>query len=341
MDLTLPTWLKRIFSHEEDRDSRMNASEKELTAERTDERPPATRVLQPAHTVRLRPEPEEEALPLLTSFGITDRGRQREGNEDSYSVLTLEDSSLFVVADGMGGHACGEVASRTAVDTVCRVIREERFQYDDPLRLVEQALVQANDEVRSRGVQERTGMGTTLCVAFLSGNQAFIGNVGDSRAYWIKDGSLTQITIDHSLVAKLTAAGKLTKEEARVHPQANLLYRTIGNDETITIDTFRVDLTKGGTLLLCTDGLWGEVDDEEIQRICASGTGAKDTVQRLVVRANAHGGKDNITAVVVQVRETEMPPQNDRTTERRRDSHEERTGRTLQDEQGLSVDDNS
>jgi protein phosphatase len=144
-------------------------------------------------------------------------------------------------------------------------------------------------------------MGTTLSIALVSDAVAYIANVGDSRVYWMENGSISQVTTDHSLVAKLVDAGKLTREEARNHPRANLLYRTIGIDETVKVDTFRVELKKGGTLLLCTDGLWGELSDEEIRSVCSAGKDAKACASRLVRTANDHGGKDNITAVVVRV----------------------------------------
>jgi protein phosphatase len=117
----------------------------------------------------------------------------------------------------------------------------------------------------------------------------------------MENGSITQVTEDHTLVAKLAAAGKLSKEEARNHPRSNLLYRTIGTDDTVKAGLFRVELMKGGTLLLCTDGLWGEVEDEEIRRICTEEPHTEIVCARLVQRANANGGKDNITAVVVKV----------------------------------------
>jgi protein phosphatase len=144
-------------------------------------------------------------------------------------------------------------------------------------------------------------MGTTLSVALVSDGTAFVGSVGDSRVYWIENGSIAQITEDHSVVAKLVAAGQLTKEEARNHPRSNLLYRTIGNDETVKVNTYRVALTRGGTLLLCSDGLWGEVGDEEMCQICAAEERTDLICARLVQRANANGGKDNITAIVVKI----------------------------------------
>lgn len=143
-------------------------------------------------------------------------------------------------------------------------------------------------------------MGTTLTVALVGNDAAYIGSVGDSRAYWIENGSISQVTEDHSLVAKLAASGKLTKEEARRHPKSNLLYRTIGAEDEIRAGLFRVELTSGGTLLLCTDGLWGEVDDEEIREICAAEAYTETICARLVQRANANGGRDNITAIVVK-----------------------------------------
>ncbi len=281
---------------------------KNRTSDAAAKRVKITRVLEPVHTIRLRPElaePAESAraqeLLSLFSSGITDAGMVRDHNEDSYSLLTLEDKWLFVVADGMGGHDSGEVASRTAADTVCRFVQQEHKRSDDLLPLVERAIREANKEVRQQGLQRGSDMGTTLSVALVSDNTAYIANVGDSRVYWMENGSIAQVTTDHSLVAKLVDAGKLTKEEARVHPRANLLYRTIGMDESVKVDTFRVDLKKGGTLLLCTDGLWGELSDEEIHRICTTEKASDVICASLLKKANEMGGKDNITAVVVKI----------------------------------------
>jgi PPM family protein phosphatase len=267
-----------------------------------------SRRLLAAPTIRLWPEHEEPtglsrvSGPLiLSSSGITDTGLMRGRNEDSYAMLLFENKSLFVVADGMGGHDSGEVASRTAVETVCRIVQEEHKQYDDPLLIIERAIRQANKEVRRQGEQMGSDMGTTLSLALVSDATAFIANVGDSRAYWMENGSIFQVTKDHSLVAKLVDAGKLTREEARIHPRANLLYRTIGIDEAVKVDTFQVELKKGGTFLLCTDGLWGELTDEDILQVCAEETDAKDVAAGLVRMANERGGKDNITAVVVKI----------------------------------------
>ncbi len=274
----------------------------------------ATRVLQPAYTIRLRPEPGEPAFPeaagpaekpsapvTLAWHGTTDTGMVRDHNEDSFLHLAIGGKALFVVADGMGGHDAGEVASRLAVETVCRKVSDGMKRDQDPLKLVEHAVQKANTEVKREGMNKGSNMGTTLCAAFIAGDAAYIANVGDSRVYWIENGSITQVTEDHSLVAKLVAAGKLTKEEARNHPKSNLLYRTVGTDETVKVDTFRIGLKKGGNLLLCTDGLWGEVPDENIHKVCAGEKDAKKACARLVQMAKENGGKDNITAVVVRV----------------------------------------
>jgi serine/threonine protein phosphatase PrpC len=276
----------------------------------------ATQVLQPAYTVRLRPEPEEQipsetetisALERETApseiawAALTDIGMVRDHNEDNFTQLNLEEESLFVVADGMGGHDAGETASKLAVEAVCREISEGVKRNHDPKKLIEQAVQQANADVKREGKSKGSDMGTTLSVALIAGGTAYVANVGDSRVYWIENGSITQITEDHSLVAKLVAAGKLTKEEARNHPKSNLLYRTIGNEEIVKVDTFQVALKKGGSLLLCSDGLWGEVADEEIHKVFNAGSDAKTACARLVQMANKNGGKDNITAVVVKV----------------------------------------
>ena len=275
----------------------------------------ATRVLQPAYTLRLKSDPEEQSSAGetvlarerllvhldITWHGLTDIGRIRNHNEDSYSQISLGERSFFVVADGMGGHDAGEVASKIAIETVCEEIRKGWKTDRDLQGLIERAVQRANHEVRREGANKKSDMGTTLCGALIADNTAYIANVGDSRVYWIENGSITQITEDHSLVAKLVAAGKLTRDEARGHPRANLLYRTIGNDELVKVDTFQVALKKGGCLLLCSDGLWGEVADEEIHGVFAAGSDPRAACARLVRMAIENGGKDNITAVVVKV----------------------------------------
>ena len=275
-----------------------------------------TRVLQPAHTLRLKPEPEPaapadqakakpEPCPVdetsLVWCGVTDTGLVRDHNEDYFSCMNMRESTLFVVADGMGGHEAGEIASRLAVETACKEVQDGAKGEYDHQKLLEKAVQRANIEVIREGEIKGSNMGTTLTLALMLQDRAYIASVGDSRTYWIENGSITQITEDHSLVAKLVSAGKLTKEEARNHPKSNLLYRTIGTDENVKVDTFHVELKKGGSLLLCTDGLWGEVTDEDMHRVCALEKDLRAACSRLIQLANDNGGKDNITAIVVRV----------------------------------------
>jgi serine/threonine protein phosphatase PrpC len=264
-----------------------------------------TQVLQPAHTIRLRPEPEEErpvaGPPEMTWHGITDTGLVRAHNEDSLALLDLGSDALFMVADGMGGHDAGEVASGIAVESVERTAREGRGRNIDPRMLVREAVRTANTAVREEAARRGSNMGTTLTVALVLDGTAYIASVGDSRAYWVKDGSITRITKDHSLVQKLVELGKLTKDEARTDPRSHLLLRSIGSEENVTVDTFQFPLSSGGTLLLCTDGLWGEVSDDDLRRICSEEERTEVLCARLVQQANASGGRDNITAIVAKV----------------------------------------
>ncbi len=274
----------------------------------------AVTVLQPAYTLRLRPEEGSEGEPkaagseetkgapfFLAWHGLTDRGKLREGNEDAYSHLSLPGKDLFAVADGMGGHDAGETASRIAVETLCESIRTREDWEGRPQEILEEAIHRANSAVKRAGEEQRSDMGSTLTAALIVDGSAYIANVGDSRAYWIENSSLRQITRDHSLVARLVGAGKLTKDDARNDPRSNLLYRCIGNEENIVVDIFQQDLKKGGMLLLCTDGLWGEVADDDLQRICASAKNCDAICEELIRTANESGGKDNITAIVVKV----------------------------------------
>ncbi len=272
-----------------------------------------TSVLQPAYTVRLKPDPELEQQPLgkgsetapaaemsIVWCGLTDTGKVRTHNEDCFSCIDLPGGSLFVVADGMGGHDAGEVASRLAVHAVSREIRDHADR-KDPGKLMEEAVRRANADVLREATGKGSNMGTTLTLALVLRDSAYVANVGDSRTYWIENGSIKRITTDHSLVEKLVSLGKLSPDEARKHPRANVLYRTIGSEGPLPVDTFRVPLRKGGSLLLCSDGLWGELTDEAIHQAFVTEKDAKKTCLKLIQAANESGGKDNITAVVVKV----------------------------------------
>lgn len=247
-----------------------------------------------AHKNRQRGnEAQPEALAL--NYGSrTDVGRVREQNEDSLLVR----EPLFVVADGMGGHEAGEVASELAVNTMDAL----SATIIDGATL-KNAIIQSNRAIinAARTGVGRPGMGTTMTTAYVTGTTLFVGQVGDSRAYLLHGGILQQITHDHSLMAELIEAGQITEEEARVHPNRSIITRALGNDPATEPDIFELTVEAGDRLLLCSDGLSGLVEDDELLRILQQSPDPQRTADLLVAAANANGGHDNITAIVVDV----------------------------------------
>jgi PPM family protein phosphatase len=246
----------------------------------------------------------------------TDVGQERSLNEDSLS--TLDQSSvfrsvrtplgLFVVADGMGGHEAGDAASRLAISTIHQQAVNDILtpaSSGRPLPALKQWLTTAAQAANRAVYDERkaagTDMGTTLVMAIFIGDKATIANVGDSRAYLLKQDQINQITTDHSLVERLVATGQITPQEALNHPQRNVIYRVIGDKPRLEVDIFEQRLAPGEALLLCSDGLSGMVTDEKIHRIWRTSTSPQDACDRLVEAANQAGGEDNITVVIVQV----------------------------------------
>jgi len=241
----------------------------------------------------------------------TDIGLKRELNEDSVVSIQPEDQQvmeskgiLFVVADGLGGHTRGEVASQLAVNT----IRDVYYQQEsgDPaasLRLaIEQANVRIYDESLAMSPKSEPDqmMGTTCVAAVVLGDTVYVANVGDSRAYIVRNGQAQQISLDHSLVAQQLRDGLITKEQAKDHPDRNKIYRCLGEKDVVEVDTFSAKVLAGDLLLLCTDGLSELVPEEEVASIVQQFE-PQESVQRLIERANEMGGKDNITAVVARV----------------------------------------
>jgi serine/threonine protein phosphatase PrpC len=238
---------------------------------------------------------------------LTDVGRRRDSNEDSMTRLIPRDPKLmerkgaiFVVADGMGGHAAGEVASEIAVETV----REEYYESasDEVVEILGQAIKQANQVIYDRATEQaaRAGMGTTCVALVVRGPLAYIANVGDSRVYLVRDGQIRQVTHDHSWVAEQVRAGMLTDEQARTHAHRNVITRALGTQPEVEADLFVELLQDNDYLLLCTDGLSGPVPDEELNRIVGSST-LQEAVRALIGEANEQGGPDNITAILVHV----------------------------------------
>lgn len=247
---------------------------------------------------------------------LTDVGRKREHNEDNMAYVIPKDpmvmahkGALFIVADGMGGHAAGEVASEIAVDTVSNVYYQN--DNDDVPAALLHAIRRANAAIHQRAAENmlRSGMGTTCVVAALRGNVAYVANVGDSRAYIIRKSRIRQVSQDHSWVAEQVRAGLLTEEQARTHAQRNVITRSLGTQPEVEIDLFREALEEGDTLILCSDGLSGLVSDEDLMRTVEQFM-PQESVYHLVERANENGGPDNITAIVARVQELGAEPPN-------------------------------
>jgi len=243
----------------------------------------------------------------IISSGKTDTGKTRTNNEDSF--LVDEAAGLYVVADGIGGHQGGEVASRMAVETLAAALRERSVfasSSSEADNLVFEALTNgfftANIRVRQAAAETPalSGMGTTMTALFLHGNTAYVAHVGDSRAYQLRDSTLTQVSDDHSLVAEQVRGGVLTREQARTSPYRHIITRAIGLESLLDVDRLKIELREGDTFLLCTDGLTEMAGDREIAAILADAAPPEAT-ERLVRLANDHGGIDNVTVVVVAV----------------------------------------
>jgi len=228
----------------------------------------------------------------------TDVGRVRQGNEDSYMVH----DPLYAVADGMGGHQGGEVASKIALETLGRLTLEPSG--DTAPSLVD-AVRQANRDVLEKAATDPGlhGMGTTLTALVTGGERVLLAHVGDSRAYLMRDGRMDQLTEDHTVVEGLVREGRLTPQEAEIHPQRSILTRALGVDGDIDVDETTHDVRPGDRILLCSDGLTGMVSEQEIQRIMAELDDPQRAAEALVNAANDAGGQDNITAVVLDVLE--------------------------------------
>ena len=222
----------------------------------------------------------------------TDCGRIREQNEDTYGYR----DNLFVVADGMGGHRAGEIASAIAVETILSVNLGTEVSLKDAVLKANQAIL---NEVAVH--PERIGMGTTVALLFLDVNLAYFTHIGDSRIYLLSKGSLIQLTDDHSLVAELVRNGGITLEEAKIHPQRNILTRALGTEGELEVDVHSVPAHNGDKFLLCSDGLTGMLDEIAIKDFLLRGDEPQRIVENLIDAANQRGGNDNITVILVEV----------------------------------------
>ncbi len=243
------------------------------------------------------PDPEHFA-----AGSLTDVGQVREVNQDSLGEFAdpARGRRLFIVADGMGGHLGGEVASRMTVETAAEIFAAGG---NDPAELLRVALETANERVHEAAQQDMdlAGMGTTgVCLLFQSGGSGWVAHVGDSRAYRLRDDVFEQITEDHSVVGALIRMGHITEDEAKQHPQRNEILRAIGTNPEVEVQVTPLELQPGDRFLLCSDGLSGLVPDAEIAEVLGR-MEPEDAARTLVQMANLEGGNDNITVQVVEV----------------------------------------
>ncbi len=239
----------------------------------------------------------------MRAYAITDIGRKRSLNED-YAYLTTDTvgrlPNLFVVADGMGGHRGGGYASRMAVESILSEI--EKSGLEEPDGILSEAICHANECIRQAAQEDErlAGMGTTVVAATCLEGQLQVANVGDSRLYVADETSIRQITEDHSLVQEMVRFGGISREQARNHPDRNIITRAVGVEDELEVDCFLVPLKEGDRVLLCSDGLSGMLEDEEIYRILAGEGSVEERALRLVEAANDHGGKDNIAVIIME-----------------------------------------
>jgi protein phosphatase len=234
----------------------------------------------------------------------TDVGMIRAGNEDNFYADANPQRGIFIVADGMGGHAAGEVASEMAVGIVSKELATlPSIEGEGAPQRVAESLRRANLAIYRRTIEEvdKQGMGTTVSVLLLAGTRYLIGQVGDSRIYLLREGRLGQLTKDHSYVQEQVDAGFLTPEQARYHPYSNVITRCVGAGESVEPDTYTGEMRTGDVFLVASDGLTGMVEDRRLAQLLGSPASPGRIVDALIAEANGRGGLDNITAIVVKV----------------------------------------
>lgn len=251
----------------------------------------------------------------LTFGKASDVGMVRENNQDACLAMQLvsntvddrPDFGFFVVADGMGGHHDGEKASTICVDTVTSQMLENIYipmlnKIDDSDRpTIVEAMVSAAEKSNLEVIKNVPDGGTTLTSVAVVGNLAYVAHVGDSRAYLINNGEMEQLTRDHSLVQRLIELNQLKPEEAEVHPQKNVLYRAIGQNENLEVERLIRPLPEGAQMMICSDGLWGLIDNNKMRDIILEAPTPQDACDKLVALANSQGGTDNITVIILKI----------------------------------------
>ncbi len=238
----------------------------------------------------------------MKAYAKTDIGAKRQTNQD-YVFCSMQPvgslPNLFIVADGMGGHKAGDLASRYTVEEFLEVVKASTE--DNPITIIEEAVSQANLLLieKSKESIDYEGMGTTLVVATIIGKSIFIANVGDSRLYLVNN-EIQQITRDHSLVEEMISLGEIDRKNARTHEKKNIITRAIGVDSEVMADFFEIDYSEGDIILMCSDGLTNMIEDEDIKLIINQGNDLEKISDKLIEVANKNGGKDNISVILVE-----------------------------------------
>lgn len=243
----------------------------------------------------------------------SDKGLRRSNNEDACFVLLPD--KVYVVADGVGGGNAGEIASRTAVSEIANYILEHPIANTTNKYAVVNYLQSCLDEANSKifrmanTYEENTGMATTVVIAYVAFGKVFITNVGDSRAYLYRKGQLVQLTEDHTYVNTLVKAGVLSKEQAEFDDRKNVITKALGAEPTVEPDFFQLEIMKDDIFIICTDGLYDEVEDQEIIKVLSNKQSMSDVCSELIDRANKNGGRDNITVISLKVTEEDIHEQ--------------------------------
>jgi protein phosphatase len=242
----------------------------------------------------------------MISVGFkTDKGNLRSGNEDSLFVMPAQ--QLYIVADGVGGHNSGELASRMAVGYMAQYVALNPLSAVTSKKELRTYFLRcfqgANELIHSKSLEEEVnnGMATTTVMCYLDGEDCYIINVGDSRAYLVREGVMRQLTEDHTLVQDMLRSGLLSKEEAMTHPDRNMITKAIGGEDAVEPDFYRFETCPGDVILLCTDGLYGEVRAERILQLASEYESMHQLAVKLVEEANEAGGKDNISVVCIRI----------------------------------------
>ncbi len=243
---------------------------------------------------------------IRLKYGIkTDRGLKRQLNEDNCNVLVGYSGvpPCFVIADGMGGHKCGDVASKQAVDSVCNHLLMSDWETPQISELLKNIIIDVNKELYQYSILDEStqGMGTTLIITALKNRKLYIGHVGDSRVYLIRANSIQKMTSDHSFIEELIKNGTITKDEAINHPKRNVITRAVGYEHDLQVDTYEIDVLDNDEILVCTDGLTNMLSEEEILEIIKNAEDPQVACDTLVENANNKGGEDNITVIVGRI----------------------------------------